>query len=474
MKIANTLTGKKEEFAPMADKKVRMFVCGPTVYDLIHIGNARTFVFFDVVAKYLREKEYEVDYIQNITDIDDKIINRAREAGMEPLVWAKEYSEKFKEDMNRLGVSAVNKYAPATEHIDQVKNQVKKLIEKGHAYLIEGDGWYFDIKTFPEYGKLSGRTAQMADDAVSRIDESDKKRNAGDFALWKLSKPKSVKDEIAEPSWPDEELGAGRPGWHIEDTAITEHYFGPQYDLHGGGADLIFPHHEAEITQQESASGLSPFVKYWMHVAFLVNKGGKMSKSQGNFSTVRETLEEHEPEVLRFYLLSNHYRTPLDYSDNSLVTAAAAVQRIYEAVNKLNNLDFAQDNPESQALANQVEAKISELEDAMDDDFNTPKAFAVVFDAIKLLNTNLTDNKLGSASADAFKSFFSKVSRIFGVIPPRLFILPVEIQALVDKRESFRAEKNWEESDKIRAQLSELGYAVEDTIHGPLVKKSRS
>src|SRR3989344_5285411 len=281
MRINNTLTKQKEEFVPRENKKVKMFVCGPTVYDYIHIGNARTFVFFDVVAKYLRHSGYQVQYIQNITDIDDKIITRAKEINEDPLVFAKKYEEIFLEDMKALKVTAVtdyDQYARATDHIDEVVGQVKKLIEKGHAYLIEGDGYYFDLSTFPDYGKLSGRTVEMAEDAVSRVDENPDKRNRGDFTLWKFFKE-------GEPFW-ETKLGKGRPGWHIEDTAITEKYFGPQYDLHGAGQDLIFPHHEAEIAQQESASGIKPFVKYWMHSAFLVNKEKKMSKSLGNFMSL--------------------------------------------------------------------------------------------------------------------------------------------------------------------------------------------
>lgn len=321
MQLYNTLTKTKEKLIPRDSKKIQMFVCGPTVYDYVHIGNARTFVFFDVVAKYLRSQKYEVDYIQNITDIDDKIIARAKEAGREPLEYAKEYYEIFKEDMGGLGIDSP-RYIPATEHIEQVIKQVKTLIDKKHAYLIDGDGWYFDLSTFKNYGKLSGRTALMADDAVTRIDENSKKKNKGDFCLWKLSKE-------GEPSW-ESELGKGRPGWHIEDTSITEHFFGPQYDIHGGGQDLIFPHHEAEITQQESASGKKPFVKYWMHAAFLVNKNQKMSKSLGNFETARELLKKYPKEVLRFYLLSSHYRSPLDYSDTMFNQSQAAVMRISE------------------------------------------------------------------------------------------------------------------------------------------------
>lgn len=457
IKILNTLSGQKEEFVPLKGKNVNMFVCGPTVYDYTHIGNARAFVFFDVVSKYLRHKGYDVDYIQNITDIDDKIIQRANENGRGSLEWAREYEDKFLKDMEKLGVTGVSRYARATEHIEQMVKQVKTLIDKGHAYLIEGEGYYFDLKTFPEYGKLSKRTAQMADDGVSRIDESDKKRNSGDFALWKLSKPN-------EPAW-DTELGKGRPGWHIEDTAITEHYFGPQYDIHGGGQDLIFPHHEAEITQQEAASGKSPFVNYWIHVAFLVNKERKMSKTLGNFITARDLLEKYPKEVSRFYLLSGYYRSPLDYNDKILRQSEAGVRRIYEFIQKLNLATG--DGKEN--VEERVEKSRQEFEEAMDDDFNTPQAFASIFDLIRDLNVYLSDNSLDKNSIKKVKELMKEADSILGIIPPKQEEFPNQVLELVEKREKFRKDKNWKEADNIRTGIQKLGYKVEDTVYGPLI-----
>jgi len=460
MKITNTLTRQKEELVPRQDNKINMFVCGPTVYDYIHIGNARTFVFFDVVAKYLRYKGFEVDYIQNITDIEDKIIKKAQDEKRDPLELAKDYENKFLEDMKSLSVDSISKYARATDHIEQVISQVKKLIEKDHAYLIEGDGYYFDLKTFSEYGKLSGRTTEMADDAVSRIDENDKKRNRGDFALWKLSKPN-------EPSW-ESELGKGRPGWHIEDTAITEHYFGPQYDIHGGGQDLIFPHHEAEITQQESASELKPFVKYWVHVAFLIKKDKKMSKSLANFETAHNLLAKYSPQSLRFYLLSAHYRTPLDYSNELLNQSAAAVRRIKEFIDKLDLVtSSSEDN-----LKDKIKSAEDKFESAMDDDFNTPSAFAALFELINKINPLLSENKLSSEATDGIKNFFRKVDSILGIVPEKKEEVPAEITKLVEKREDLRKDKNWAEADKIRAQIKDMGYDMEDTIYGPFLTKS--
>ena len=469
LKIYNTLTKQKEDFIPREGKKVNMFVCGPTVYDYIHIGNARTFVFFDVVAKYLKHRSYKVNYIQNITDIDNKIIEQAAKEGVDPLEYAKKYTDIFKKDMESLSVTSP-KFKNATDHIPEVIKQVQVLLDKGHAYAIKNDGIYFDLSTFSDYGKLSGRTASMADDAVSRIDDSDKKRNRGDFALWKFSteflgglkhRQETTPSQSGDPSWPAP-FGNGRPGWHIEDTAITEKYFGPQYDLHGGGQDLIFPHHEAEIAQQESASGKEPFVKYWMHVGFLVNKSEKMSKSKGNFATLHELLKKYSPEALRFYLLSAYYRSPLDYNDKLLQQSEAAIQRISELNEKLElakgennyNLDLEFDRT---------------FQEAMDDDFNTPKALAVIFGVIRIANEHITT--LSEESRQNIKKILLEVNTIFGIIPSQQKI-PKEVSELVAQREKLREEKNYNESDKIRAQIKDLGWEIEDTLYGPLMVKS--
>lgn len=458
MRIYNTLTKKEEEFVPREDKKVKMFVCGPTVYDLIHIGNARTFTVFDIVAKYLRYKGFEVEYIQNITDIDDKIIQRAKENNIPPLEWAKRYEDEFLKDIESLGIDSVSKFAKATDHIEEVKKQVKVLKEKNHAYLIENDGWYFDLSSFPQYGKLSNRTSEMADDAVSRIDESEKKKNRGDFALWKLSKP-------GEPSWPDEELGEGRPGWHIEDTAITEHYFGPQYDLHGGGQDLIFPHHEAEIAQQESASGKEPFVKYWMHAAFLVNQNERMGKSKGNFTTARELIKKYPAQALRFYIASGHYRKPLDFSEKNLNQALAGSQRLAEFTRNLTHTQGSDTQGIYEFIA---EAKTAFI-DAMDNDFNTPSAIAAVFDLVKKINPLLTSGMVSTDNAQGILGFLNEVDSVLGIISSGEIEIPSEVSELVSQREELRKDKNFEGADKIRAQINEMGFEIEDTMYGPVV-----
>jgi cysteinyl-tRNA synthetase len=462
VKLYNSLTRTVEAFEPRKDKSVQMFVCGPTVYDRIHLGNARTFTVFDVVAKWLRYRGYEVEFIQNITDIDDKIIKRAIEQGRDPQEYAREFDEKFRTDMQALGNDAVSQYARATDHIPQVIAQVKKLIATGHAYLIEGDGWYFDLSAFPDYGKLSGRTGTQADDAVSRIDDSDKKRNTGDFTLWKLSKP-------GEPVWEDAELGAGRPGWHIEDTAITEHYFGPQYDLHGGGMDLKFPHHEAEIAQQEAASGKVPFVKYWMHAGFLQTDSKRMGKSMGNMTTLADAFERWPVPVIRFFLLSGHYRSPLDMTDASMTGAQAAVSRIAELLHRLHAAKpSAKDDS---ALIATIHEATHAVEEAMDDDLNTAAAFGAAFLLVTAANKALAEEKVGTEAHQALMGFFSFLNEQFGIVPEGGAPLPEDIQKLVDERQLARDQKDFATSDQLRDRLAELGYSADDTPYGPLVKK---
>src|SRR3989344_4861436 len=318
LEVYNTLTRKKEEFVPIKGKKVNLFVCGPTSYDYSHIGHAKTYTQFDFIVKYLRYKKFKIFYLQNITDIDDKIIS-----------W-KELSTKFEktfyEDMKNLHINSVNKYARATDYIKEIISQAKRLVKKGYAYKLE-DGYYFNLSKFKEYGKLSGRNYEEAEDATTRIDENINKKNKGDFCLWKFSKEN-------EPSWKSS-LGNGRPGWHIEDTAITEKFFGSNYDVHGGARDLIFPHHEAEIAQMESISGKKPLVKYWLHTGFLNVKGQKMSKSLGNFFTIRDILKKYSANTLRFLFIQTHYRSAIDFSENSLESAKNSLERLNDFMLKV-------------------------------------------------------------------------------------------------------------------------------------------
>ncbi|MBI2676963.1 MAG: cysteine--tRNA ligase [Candidatus Yanofskybacteria bacterium] len=461
MQIYNSLTRQKEEFVPRQGKKVNMFVCGPTVYDYSHIGHARTYISFDVIAKYLKYKGYRVKYLQNITDIEDKIIAKAKQENKEPLTLAKEFEKAYYQDVKSLGITSVYKYAPATKYIKQIVSQVKRLKEKGFAYEIPSDGFYFDLKKFPEYGKLSGRTTESAEDAVSRIDESVNKKNKGDFNLWKFSKP-------GEPKWKTE-LGEGRPGWHIEDTAITEKHFGEQYDLHGGARDLIFPHHEAEIAQMESISGKKPFVKYWLHTGFLTINGQKMSKSLGNFITIRDTLKKYSAEALRFLVLSTHYRSPIDYREEAIKSSWAGIQRIEEFLRKLSNIRRLEVQLLSGAGEILLETRKEFLE-AMDDDFNTPQAIAAIFKMIKELNPLLAENKVDKKSAKKIKKLFEEFNNILGIIPRKTKKTPNEILDMIDTREKLRRDKRYSEADDLRRQISSKGYQIEDTEHGPLVK----
>ena len=363
IKLYNTLSGKLEEFKPINPSEVRMFVCGPTVYDFSHLGHAKTYTQFDVIARYFRYVGLKLIYLQNITDIDDKIIQRARERGIEPHTLAREYEKYYLEDMSTLNITSVDKYARAHDYIPQIVSQVNRLLAKRVAYKIS-DGYYFDITQFEDYGRLSGRLSLEPSDAVSRIDENEEKRNPGDFCLWKFKKEN-------DPSW-STEIGEGRPGWHIEDTAITEHEFGPQYDIHGGAIDLIFPHHEAEIAQMESISGLKPLVRYWLHTGFLNIKSEKMSKSLGNFLTIREVVEKGVPPLaLRYLFLLSHYRASANFSFEALEAAQ-------NAFNKLKK--FVANLPQGGVISEIYRTKFIEK---LENDLNTPQALAVLWGLVK-------------------------------------------------------------------------------------------
>lgn len=458
MLIYNTLSGQKEDLdkALGGKKKIRLFVCGPTVFDYIHIGNARAFLVYDIFTRYLRSIGTKVFYLQNITDIDDKIIKRAREKNTTPKAIARKFEKAYIEDVKKLGIVTVNKYAPATKYIKQMVRQIKTLIQKGHAYKIDGDGYYFDIATFPDYGKLARRTTLQAKDAISRIDESINKKNRGDFALWKFSKPD-------EPYW-NTELGRGRPGWHIEDTAITEYYFGPQYDIHGGAVELKFPHHEAEIAQQESASGKKPLVKIWMHAGILLVNGRKMSKSLGNFISVRDFLEKYSIDALRYIIASHHYRSPIDYTDQLTMDAQNALRGITEFIAKLGMAK------KHQGLSVKPQINLVECDkkftDAMADDFNTPEALAAIFNLINDVNPKIW--QIGKKEAKMIAKWIHEKLKIFK-IAVKLPRIPLKIRLLARKRELFRTNKQFTQADVLRKEIEALGYNVEDTPAGVLL-----
>jgi cysteinyl-tRNA synthetase len=460
LKLYNSMTRKKEAIKPIKTGKLNLFVCGPTVYDYSHIGHARTYVAFDLIVKYLRSKGFNVYYLQNITDIDDKIIVRSIETKQDPSVLAEKFAAAYFKDMEALGVDSVDKYAFATHYIPQIIKQVQTLVKKKYAYKIE-DGYYFDLSKFKDYGKLSRRTALESEDAVSRIDESVNKRNKGDFALWKLSKK-------GEPSW-DSPLGKGRPGWHIEDTAITEKEFGPQYDIHGGARDLIFPHHEAEIAQMESASGKSPLVRHWIHTGFLNVRGQKMSKSLGNFITIRDALKKWDVNLLKFFFLTSNYRSPIDFTEKNMENAQNSLSKITNTYYSLQELIKTSKGTESK-MASVFRKYKKRFYEAMDDDFNTPKALVVLFDFTAELNKKV-NQKTSSTDIKEFLKLLDEFAEVLTITFKQEDKVPKVILALVKKRESARKRKDWKTSDKLRADLKKKGYEVQDSPTGPRVRK---
>ncbi len=458
MRLYNTLSGEKEELVIPKGRPLRMFVCGPTVYNYIHIGNARLFVVFDTFARYLRSRGVDLFYLQNITDVDDKIIERAHKENAAWKTVARRFEKAYYEDAKALAIKSVNKYARATDHIAHIVRQVKILLRKGHAYEIQGDGIYFDLTTFPHYGELARRTIAQAEDGVSRIDESRHKRNRGDFCVWKFSRP-------GEPIWRTP-LGEGRPGWHIEDTAISEYYFGPQYDIHGGGHDMKFPHHEAEIAQQESASGKRPLVKLWMHAGLLTVNGKKMAKSEGNFILLRDFLKSYPPEVFRLIAAQTHYRAPLDYTAETAHNARAALRGIEECMAKLAVAARAEKS-EAQNGKSAARARAEkEFQRAMEDDFHTPDALAAVFALINEINPRIW--KISARDAKAIAEWLREKLEIFGITlkPPAI---PPAIRTLAAKREALRRHQQFIPADRLRKKIAALGYEVEDTPAGSLI-----
>jgi cysteinyl-tRNA synthetase len=449
IKIHNTLSRKKENFKPAKGKNVKLFVCGITPYDYAHIGHAKTYVQFDVIVKYLKFRGYKVFYLQNVTDVDDKIIKRASEKVVSPSKLAREFEAAYLKDMEKLAVDSVDKFARATDHIKEIQNQVITLMDKGFAYLVENDGIYFDLSKDKDYGKLSGRKYEEAEDAVSRIDDSGNKRNKGDFCLWKKSKKN-------EPSWQDPWFNGGRPGWHIEDTSISDKYLGEQYDIHGGARDLIFPHHEAEIAQQESASGKKPFVRYWMHTGFLNVKGQKMAKSLRNFVTIRDALKKYDAKVLRFFYISAHYRSSVDFSERLLDQAKNSLDRLNEFMRK------AKDGKKDDVSL--IEKSRKKFLESMDDDFDTVKALAVIFDFVK------NANRIG-AGKKSYK-FLKDIDKIFNVLDYHELKIPSNITKLVKDRDAERNAKNYKRADEIRQIIKREGYILDDTVKGTTIKKA--
>lgn len=461
----NTLARKKEPFEPIdrKGKNVKMFVCGQTVYDDAHMGHAKTYLNFDMVVRWLRHIGYKVQYIQNITDVDDKIINRAKERNLTPEEISNYYTKRFFEDMEALEIfKDVSQYPKCSEFIIQIIEQIETLVENGCAYAVGGDV-YFDVAKYEDYTKLSGMS--LEDLKKHRIEPNPKKRNVFDFSLWK-HQPNT------EIGW-DSPWGYGRPGWHIEDTAITFEIFGEQYDVHGGANELIFPHHTNEIAQAEAASGKAPFVKYWLHSGVLNIRGEKMSKSLRNFVTIREVLEKYDDEVLRMFFASTHYRSPMDFSFDLLDQAKQRLDSLYNTLNDVTFFANAKAKPESGAMKIIDDMK-KEFEEAMNDDLNTPLAIKAFFDAAGKLNAMAPKGEIDPKDAKEIVSAFKELGSVIGIFDEDIGVekLPESLMKLVEEREQARKKGDFAKSDALRDELKDAGIILEDTGKGVRWKRT--
>ena len=460
MRIYNSATHKKEEFQPIESGKVRMYVCGPTVYDNIHIGNARTFISFDVIRRWLIASGYEVTFAQNLTDVNDKIIKRANEQGRTAAEVATEFSDKFIGVMRAANVLDPDVRPRATKEIGPMIAMIKTLIEQGHAYAADNGDVYFAVRSDPNYGQVSGRNI---DDLMvgARIEENEDKIDPLDFALWKAAKP-------GEPYW-ESPWGHGRPGWHIECSAMARKHLGKTIDLHAGGQDLIFPHHENEIAQSECANGCT-FSRYWMHNGFLNINNEKMSKSANNFFTVREIADKYGYEPIRYFMLTAGYRMPLNYTVELIESCKNSLERMYTC---RDNLDFAIEHAHGTdtALVEKCEDARKKFKAAMDDDLNTPDALAAIFDLVKDINT-LSDAS-DKATLETAAKTFDELTGVLGLLYNRKKTdsIPAEVTALVEERAAAKKAKDWGRADAIRAQLTEMGWSVTDTAQGPKLAK---
>jgi cysteinyl-tRNA synthetase len=465
MKVYNTLSGKKEEFSPQGDE-VKMYVCGVTPYDDAHIGHAMSYIIFDVIRRYLRFRSYKVKYVQNVTDIDDKIIDRANKLNIPPAELAQKYTDGYFEDMDALNIERADIYPRATGEIDKIIEVIQGLIDKGYAYAA-GGSVYFRVRQVSDYGKLSHRSldSMVAGECAVGGEE---KEDPMDFALWKASKP-------GEPYW-ESPWGRGRPGWHIECSAMSLKYLGDTLDIHGGGQDLIFPHHENEIAQSESFTGKKPFVKYWLHNGLVQFGEEKMSKSLGNLITIKQALEKYSPDAIRIFILSSHYRNPLTYSEEGLKAAERGAERLQRAISRYE--------PDSTGSPLNAEAYEEQFKEVMDDDFNTPQALGVLFDLARKINEA---GDAGIIINDAQNTLISLARGVLGLKLPRivylsgtargttrvsgkLTVIPDTVNkrvgCLIEERKKCREERNWQRADEIRKKLAELGVSLEDTKKG--------
>jgi len=465
--LYNTMDNGKVPFKPREEGKVSMYCCGPTVYNYIHLGNARPIVVFDAIRRYFIYTGQDVTYVQNFTDVDDKIINRSHEEGITTEAVTTKYINAYFEDVKALNVLTADVHPKVTEHMPEIIALVQEIIDKGHAYEVNGDV-YFSVSSFPEYGKLSGRDLdEML--AGARVSIGDQKQNPMDFALWKAAKP-------GEPAW-ESPWGMGRPGWHIECSAMSRKYLGDGFDIHGGGADLIFPHHENEIAQSEAASG-STFANYWMHNGFITVNNEKMSKSLGNFFLLRDILDKFPGDVVRFYLLSTHYRSPIDFDDTKLEVAEKSLQRIRNAylLAKGTKAAAAPNAEDIKALQEGIATAKAAFEAAMDDDFNTALAIASIFDFCRIVNAHIAaaDAETIAAVVEAFEKFDSVIAAI---VPQENAaaddgMVDALMEIIIGIRQNARKAKDWGTADAIRDQLKELGIVLEDGADGVRWKKA--
>ena len=463
LKVYNTLTRKIEVFKPISDKRVLIYVCGPTVYDKSHIGHARTYIAFDVVIRYLRYKGYKTKYIVNITNVEDKIIKRANELDTDPLILAEKFESIFFEDMEALSLLKADAYPRVTDHMDDIIHYIKILIENGYGYQVNGDV-YFDVRKAEEYGSLSGQSLKEVK-MGARVEPGEKKRFPADFALWKAAKP-------GEPAWKSP-WGMGRPGWHIECSVMSVKYLGPQIDIHGGGQDLIFPHHENEILQSECMTSKKPFAKYWLHTGMLNIKGEKMSKSVGNIFAVKDFVKKYNPETLRLLVLSAHYRSPIDFTIQNLNQARRNLDRLYITADKLREMLEVEVpgtiNAEEEAFIESLNEFEQKFVKAMDDDFNTPLALTSLYELAKKINIFINNEaNLSRTALEKIIGFFLRLSNVLGLLDVEYERepLPKEIQALIEERERARSEGDYKKSDRIRAELKRKHIQLEDTEEG--------
>ena len=460
MQVYNDMSRKKEPLVPIKEGEISMYVCGPTVYDYFHIGNARPFVVFDTMRRYLEYRGYKVKYVQNFTDIDDKMINRANREGITVKELGDRFIKEYYQDADALGIKRATVNPRATEHIGDIIKLVKKLVDSGHAYATDNGDVYFSVRSDPGYGKLKGQDIDDMENGA-RISPTEQKRDPLDFALWKGEKP-------GEPSWPSP-WGKGRPGWHVECSAMSMKYLGETFDVHGGGMDLIFPHHENEIAQSECATG-KPFVHYWMHNGYINIDNQKMSKSLGNFFTVRDIAKEYDLEAVRMFLLSANYRNPVNFSRELMEQTVTSLNRLYTARDRLFDtaIDETVDDASVPAALDGFRDRFNE---AMDDDLNTADALGVLFDFARWINIFAT-NAHSKDAIDAVKARYAELNGVLGlVVKEKKDDFPAEALALLEARKEAKKAKDWTKADAIRDQLKAMGFAVEDTRDGAKLKK---